>query len=90
MPSERSARSKERRRARNRPLRTAAKTAVTKARRTIREGEPSAGEEAARAAYAILDKTAQKGAIHRNNAARRKARLAKLLNRSQQTATGNS
>ena len=36
-----------------------------------------------RAAIKVLDKAAQKGVIHRNNAARRKSRLMARLNRLQ-------
>lgn len=90
MPSQRSARVKENKRIRNRSLRTAVKTAVTKARRAIRDNESTASSEATRIAYSVLDKTAQKGAIHRNNASRRKSRLAKLLHQSETAASGNS
>jgi small subunit ribosomal protein S20 len=37
-------------------------------------------------AISALDKAAQKGIIHKNNAARRKSRLAKLLRKAQQAA----
>jgi small subunit ribosomal protein S20 len=90
VPSQRSARVKENKRIRNRSLRTAVKTAVTKARRAIRDDESTVSSEATRIAHSFLDKTAQKGAIHRNNAARRKSRLAKLLHRSELPASGNS
>jgi len=56
----------------NRAQRSAIKTAVKKARAT-----PTA--ESVRAAIRALDRGATKGQIHRNTAARKKARLAKLL-----------
>ena len=79
MPSEKSARVAERKRRKNAPLRTRAKTVVTKARRLIESNEPGEAEVAVRDAVVALDKAAQKGAIHRKNAARRKSRLAKRL-----------
>jgi small subunit ribosomal protein S20 len=71
----------ERRRQRNAPLRSRAKTLVTKARQLVAEEDESAQGAVAEAIVA-LDKAATKGALHANNAARRKSRLMKLLNRS--------
>ena len=56
----------------NRAQRSAIKTAVKKAR-----GTPTA--ETVRAAMRALDRGATKGQIHRNTAARKKSRLARLL-----------
>ena len=56
----------------NRAQRSAIRTAVKRARA---EGTP----ETVRAAMRALDRGATKGQIHRNTAARKKARLAKLL-----------
>ena len=70
----------ERRRLRNRPIRSSVKTFVRKAEHAIVD----TGEEAAAAVVAAiraLDKAVNKGVIHRNNAARRKSRLMKKLNR---------
>lgn len=78
------ARQNERRRVRNRIVRTSARTAVKKALTQIGETngqvDMSATVEAVRMAVSALDKAAQKGVIHRNNAARRKSRLMKRLN----------
>ena len=79
MPSAKSARVAERRRSRNGPLRSRAKTHITKARRLIADNDFEAAAEAARDAVVALDKAAQKGAIHRGNASRRKSRLLKSL-----------
>jgi small subunit ribosomal protein S20 len=65
----------EKRRARNRPLRTAARTAVRRARELIASGELDSATEAVRRAYRTLDRAAKRGVIQRNNAARRKSRL---------------
>ena len=66
----------ERRRARNRALRSKLRTAV----KTARTGESSAGRAAAVVeAIRTLDKAVTKGVLHRNTAARRKSALARSL-----------
>jgi small subunit ribosomal protein S20 len=57
-----------------------ARTYVTKVRRLIESEEVGAAEQAVQQAIVALDKAAQKGAIHRRNAARRKSRLMAQLN----------
>lgn len=69
--------------ARNKPVRSYAKTAVTKARDLIDEKDMDAATTAVKEASSALDKAAKKGVIHPNNAARRKSRLAKQLNAAQ-------
>ncbi|NPV07150.1 MAG: 30S ribosomal protein S20 [Anaerolineae bacterium] len=75
------ARQNERRRRRNRMVRSATRTYVKKARVALVEGDIELAQEAVRQAVVALDKAAQKGIIHRNNASRRKARLMRQLNR---------
>ncbi len=70
----------ERKRLRNQPIRSQCKTNITKAERLIFLGELEASQAAVVAAISSLDKAAEKGVIHPNNAARRKARLMKKLN----------
>lgn len=66
----------ERRRVRNRVIRSRTRTFVKKARTAIASApEMPATEEALRQAISALDRAVTKGVIHRNNAARRKARL---------------
>lgn len=77
------ARQSERRRQRNRPIRTAARTYVRKARLAIAGGAVDEATEAVIAAQANLDSAASKGVIHKRNAARRKSRLMKQLNKLQ-------
>ncbi len=72
------------RRLRNRMYRSRAKTAIKKARRLIEAGQLEEAREAIRIAYKALDKAAEKGIIHKNNAARRKARLMRLYNKALQ------
>jgi small subunit ribosomal protein S20 len=74
-------RSSEKKRQRNQVFRSAARTHVKKARQLIRkQGRTEESEAAVRKAISTLDKAAQKGVIHKNNAARRKSRLMKMLN----------
>ena len=84
MPGSRSvqkqARVAERRRLRNKPIRSMTKTNITKAEKLIFSGELESAREAVLVAISALDKAAEKGVIHPNNAARHKSRLMKKLN----------
>lgn len=80
MPSEKTARSAERKRLRNRAIRSATRTVVAKAVSALQRGEPEEVEPAVFHAVKALDKAVTKGIIHRNNAARRKSRLLRKLN----------
>ncbi len=71
-------RQNESRRLRNRNMRGAARTAVSQARAALEANEPTT-KEAIMKAISALDKAAEKGVIHKNNAARRKGRLMKRL-----------
>ena len=73
----------ERRRLRNRSIRSQVKTRITKAERLIFSGELESAQSAVVAAISSLDKAAEKGVIHPNNAARRKSRLMQKLNEAQ-------
>lgn len=76
-----------RKRARRKPVVTELKTNVRNAERMIFERDEDA-ETAVRAAIVALDKSANKGIIHRNNAARRKSRLMKKLNEEMEGSSG--
>ena len=65
---------------RNKSVRSLCKTNITKAERLIFLGELESAQKAVIAAIGSLDKAAEKGIIHPNNAARRKSRLMKKLN----------
>jgi small subunit ribosomal protein S20 len=69
----------EKRRVKNRIYRGKARTFVQKARTAIDGGDVEASKAATMNAISALDKAAQKGVIHKNNAARRKSRLMKRL-----------
>ena len=81
MSSAKSARVSERKRRKNAPLRTRAKTLITKSNRLIADKDIENAEITVKDAVIALDKAAQKGAIHKNNAARRKSRVVNKLNK---------
>ena len=80
----------EKRRLRNKSVRSLAKTNITKAEKLIFSGELEAAREAVVAAISSLDKAAEKGIIYPNNAARRKSRLMKKLNEAQALASAEA
>ena len=79
-------RSMDRRRLRNRTYKGGARTAVRKARHLIEQGHVEEAREAVRVAVSALDKAAEKGIIHKNNAARRKSRLMQQFNQIERAA----
>ncbi|MBP7693973.1 MAG: 30S ribosomal protein S20 [Anaerolineales bacterium] len=72
-------RSNERKRVYNKISRTRTRSAVRVAREALEDTNPEAARAAVLAAASSLDKAAEKGIIHKNNAARRKSRLMKQL-----------
>ena len=80
MPSAKAFRVSERKKSINQPLRSRAKNLVTRTRRMIADGDMEAAEIAAKGAVVALDKAANKGAIHKNTASRKKSRLIRHLN----------
>jgi len=71
----------ETRRMHNKSVKSMTKTKITKAEKLIFSGDLEAAKTAVSTAVSALDKAAEKGMLHRNNAARRKARLLKKLNK---------
>ena len=69
----------EKRRLRNRIVRGSTRSAIRDARAALADGEATASREAVMEAISRLDKAAEKGVLHKNNAARRKSRLMKRL-----------
>ncbi len=67
-------------RMRNKSVRSTVKTYIAKAERLIAANELDLAKQAVVQAASTLDRAAQKGVIHPNNAARRKSRLMKKLN----------
>ena len=94
MPNTKSAKKQmrvaEKKRLRNKPVRSLAKTNITKAEKFIFSGELETVQEAVVAAISSLDKAAEKGIIHRNNAARRKSRLLKKLNEARASSSAGT
>jgi small subunit ribosomal protein S20 len=72
---------------RNQARRTAARSAVRKARELITDGPRDEAAAAVNSAASILDRAANKGTLHPNNASRRKSRLMRQLNRAQAPAS---
>lgn len=75
-------RSNERKHVRNRAVRSAVRTSITKARRALLGSLPAVeSQEQVLAAVRALDRAAEKGILHRNNADRRKSRLMAMAHR---------
>ncbi|MGB5831887.1 MAG: 30S ribosomal protein S20 [Thiohalocapsa sp.] len=69
------ARQAETHRQRNAAQRSTFRTAIKKVLNAIRAGDKTAATEAYKAAVPIIDKSAGKGLLHANKAARHKSRL---------------
>ena len=67
----------------NQITRSTARTYIKRARTLIEQGNLDQAALVVKQATTALDKAAQKGVIHRNNAARRKSRLLKTLHKAQ-------
>jgi small subunit ribosomal protein S20 len=76
----------EKRRVRNRIYAGAARTLVRKAQAAIEDPSEGDPKETTLKAISALDKAAEKGILHKNNAARRKSRLMKRLAALEKTA----
>ena len=70
----------EKARKRNKAVRSELKTYVKKVRAAVEAGDAEAAQTAANAACRKLDKAATKGIIHKNQAAKRKSGVQKLVN----------
>lgn len=72
-------RQNEKRRVQNKALRTELKTRAKQALAAAERGDADAANAALRLAQKRIDMAATKGVLHKNTAARRKARLAKQV-----------
>lgn len=72
-------RQNEKRRLRNRVYRGRARNFIRKARLAIESGKVDDARTATQTAVSALDKAAEKGVIHKNNASRRKGRIMRSL-----------
>jgi small subunit ribosomal protein S20 len=84
MPNVKSAKKRvktnEKRRIRNRQARATLRTALKQANVSVVSGDLEAAKTATQQAFSLIGKTAKKGIIHRNKAARQESRLMKKLN----------
>lgn len=65
----------------NKATRSALKTKIKTATTAVGSGDAEAAQKAYRDAAKALDVAASKGVIHKNNAANKKSRLARKLNK---------
>jgi small subunit ribosomal protein S20 len=70
----------EKRRLRNRHVRSTLRTFIKKVREAVAGKDLAAAREALAAAIPVIDKAATKGVIHSSNASRNVSRLNKLVN----------
>jgi small subunit ribosomal protein S20 len=66
-------------RERNRGYRSRMRSGIKKLRTLVESGDTAAARAALPATLGLIERTAQKGVIHRNTAARYKSRLTKLV-----------
>ncbi len=72
-------RSNQRKRVRNKIVRTSVRTQLHSAHESVATADAAAARQTAMKAVSALDKAANKGVIHKRNAARRKSRVMKKL-----------
>ena len=72
----------EKRRQRNKSVRSSVRTAVRRFREAVEAGDNEKATELQRAASKALDKAAGKGVIHKNQAANRKSAMARRMSSS--------
>ena len=66
--------------ARNKSIRSAVKTSIKKVEAAVAKKDKAAAVDALAAATKTISKAASKGVYHKNNAARKVSRLAKMVN----------
>ena len=71
----------EKRRLRNKSVRSATRTEMRKFREAVESGDKAAAEAQLRVASRKLDKAVTKGVFHRNAAANKKSNMARVLNK---------
>lgn len=74
-------RTNEKRRLRNRSVKSELRTFVRKTREAVEGGNKEQAEELLRVTSRKLDKAVSKGVIHKNQAAQRKSKLAARVNK---------
>jgi small subunit ribosomal protein S20 len=81
-------RQSEKRRLHNRVYRSRARTYVKRADRLLDQGKSEDATSVVQLAASALDRAAQKGVLHKRNAARRKSRLYRRLRRASSDSAG--
>lgn len=76
-----------RRRLRNRAAISRVKTHIKKVEEALATKDVEKVQKELQLAYSMIDKTASKGILHKNNAARKKSRLTALGNRMSSTSS---
>lgn len=66
--------------ARNKAIKSRVKTAMKKVEAAVAANDKAAAVESLKAATSVIEAAASKGVYHKNNAARKVSRLAKLVN----------
>lgn len=69
----------QRRRVRNLHVRTGVKSAMKKVREAVAQGDAAQARQALHQAARVIDRAASKGALHRNAASRKIARLSRAV-----------
>ena len=86
LPAKKAARQSVKRAQRNRAVRSAMRTGVNKALRSIESGDADEAVPAVTEAAGLLDQAVRKGIMHRKTASRRKSRIAIRLNKMSEAA----
>ena len=81
MPAKKAGRQQVKRAVRTRGDRTETRSAMASALRSVESGDVAEAETAVHHALSTLDRAVQKGILHKNNASRRKSRMAARLNK---------
>jgi small subunit ribosomal protein S20 len=69
----------EKRRLRNAIMKSRVRTAIRRFKEALDKGDAEAVRETMAKAFSVIDKAAAKGVLHKNNAARKKAKLSRKL-----------
>jgi small subunit ribosomal protein S20 len=81
LPAKKAGRQQVKRAVRTRGDRTETRSAMALALRSVEAGDVAEAEVAVKEALITLDRAVQKGILHKNNANRRKSRMAANLNK---------
>lgn len=88
--AQKAARSSERKRIRNRSIKSATKTQIAKMEKLIQNNDLEAAQKEIGKTISSLDKTAKKKVLHPNTVSRRKSRLMKKFNKVKPTSTAKT